>query len=689
MVKQSSEDLPLDTRLLSNAVIELNISKRVVSLYPGNHGLVEAAVARAFQILEELFELRAEIALAVAKDRLIVDNHRLDPGNPVFTDFALSLSRLGIACLTFVKGLTIEEVSSFQRFLTRDSAGISAEKLPEVLKEYNLFHILVKPIDYEDFAFREGSTDLNGADQYMVQRYIKGLLEGTLLTTDVAEVIDALPPEVLAGLLSSADPGNVEEKAYDTVITGYLRRTGGPTFSGKDLGRLLTLISKLRPELKRQFLGSSVKALGGDLTSLRTALEGVSVDKIVELLESLEEHNIVIPEPVRNILSKFSYLAEEVTPSVPEGMENLADDIILSPDIMNILRGEQDRPVMSETYRREMQNLTKADLSGLKDSLSISALPEFDNDSIRYWYGQTLLEIISSAPGLSDPVEGLVYADLLSHLADEIASAGQYSQLYELIITLRGNINAVMHPQIVRSVLEHCNTLEFISHLSATFKTHGRKERGAAMFLCGYYGEKIVPFLYDLVSTEESTATRRFIIDTLVRMGDTIIPESRRRIADRRWYVRRNVLYILGESGAAKAVPTLRVLSRDEDPRVRLEAAKCLIKTGDPEGVECLRDLMLKGEGRVADAAVALAGTLKVTKVLPDLVYLVRKKVVDGPDYQIKISVVRALGQIGAPETAIPLRELLSGHSILYGGSLKKLKAETLKALQHIEREEE
>jgi HEAT repeat protein len=171
-------------------------------------------------------------------------------------------------------------------------------------------------------------------------------------------------------------------------------------------------------------------------------------------------------------------------------------------------------------------------------------------------------------------------------------------------------------------------------------------------------------------------------------MGDTVIAESRRRIADRRWYVRRNILYILGEGGAAKAIPTIRVLSRDEDPRVRLEAAKCLIKIGSPEGVECLRDLMLKGERKVAEAAVALAGSLKVTEVLPNLIYLSRKRMVSGADYRIKVSVVRALGQIGAPEAITPLRELLSDRSILYSGELEKLKTETRKALQDIEREE-
>jgi hypothetical protein len=336
-----------------------------------------------------------------------------------------------------------------------------------------------------------------------------------------------------------------------------------------------------------------------------------------------------------------------------------------------------------------MQKLTRAGLSGFKDLLSSSALSEFDQDSIRYWYGHTLLEVISSTSGLSEPVEVELYADILARLADEIAGAGRYSHLYELLIALRGDFKKKMQSEIAESFLEHCNTLEFISKLSSTFKEHGRRERGAAMFLCGYYGEKIVPFLYDLLADEESAANRRFLIDILGRMGDTILAESRRRIADRRWYVRRNILYILGECGTDQAVPTIRVLTSDKDPRVRLEAAKCLIKVGNAEGVECLRNLVLKGEGRVQEAAIALAGTLKVEELAPDLVHLVRKTVVSGADYQVKICIVRALGQIAALESADPLHELLSDRSILYSEQLEKLKDEIRMALRSIEREEE
>jgi hypothetical protein len=53
----NKEDLPLDTRLLSDAIIELNISRHNVAIYPKNHPIVEKSLNRAFDILQKLFGL--------------------------------------------------------------------------------------------------------------------------------------------------------------------------------------------------------------------------------------------------------------------------------------------------------------------------------------------------------------------------------------------------------------------------------------------------------------------------------------------------------------------------------------------------------------------------------------------------------------------------------------------------------
>ena len=126
---EKKENLPLDTRLLSDAIIELNISRHNVAIYPRNHPIVEKSLNLAFGFLQKLFELRKEITLAVAKDTLIIDDYSLDKQNPVYREFALSLSSLNIAYVSFKSGLTIEELYSFHSFILKDTRGLPPEEI--------------------------------------------------------------------------------------------------------------------------------------------------------------------------------------------------------------------------------------------------------------------------------------------------------------------------------------------------------------------------------------------------------------------------------------------------------------------------------------------------------------------------------------------------------------------------------
>ena len=78
MKNDDTDKIPLDARLLSYAIIELNISRRNVAIYPRDHPSVESSLSNAFKFLNRLFEIRSHITLAVAKDTIIIDKYHLD-----------------------------------------------------------------------------------------------------------------------------------------------------------------------------------------------------------------------------------------------------------------------------------------------------------------------------------------------------------------------------------------------------------------------------------------------------------------------------------------------------------------------------------------------------------------------------------------------------------------------------------
>src|SRR5512137_2780499 len=152
----SEREVPIDTRLLSDAVIELNISRKNVSIYPPGHHQITKSIDRAFDVLLKLFEIRQEMTLGVAKDTLFVGQNYLDQRNPVYRDFALSMNQQGIAAVTFIRGLDRAELERFHRIITTRPEEITGMGgVAKVVENAGIPHIRVMAIDYASFHLTE------------------------------------------------------------------------------------------------------------------------------------------------------------------------------------------------------------------------------------------------------------------------------------------------------------------------------------------------------------------------------------------------------------------------------------------------------------------------------------------------------------------------------------------------------
>ena len=151
-----AQELPPDTRILSEAVIELNISRKNVSIYPPGHAQITKSIDRAYDVMLKLFAVRDEMTLGVAKDTLFVGQDYLDQKNPVYRDFALSLNAQGITAVTFKNGLDLGELDRFHRIITtRPEDILGAGGIEKVVASMDVPHVTVTPIDYDSFHLTE------------------------------------------------------------------------------------------------------------------------------------------------------------------------------------------------------------------------------------------------------------------------------------------------------------------------------------------------------------------------------------------------------------------------------------------------------------------------------------------------------------------------------------------------------
>jgi HEAT repeat protein len=241
--------------------------------------------------------------------------------------------------------------------------------------------------------------------------------------------------------------------------------------------------------------------------------------------------------------------------------------------------------------------------------------------------------------------------------------------------------------EMASEVLQSCGSQEYMTLLCESFRAVGRQKREGAARLCLFYGELIVPLLMDALVEEGSQSGRRFLIGLTVNMGAKAVPEARKRLRDERWQVKRNAILILRGCGAEGLNEEIRPYCRHSDSRVSLEALRYLLSRGDEYGTGILREMFAaKSRGQVK-VGVTLAGDFGLEEFLPDLTRLLRVRAKWRGDYDLKLTVVKALGQIGSRECMDGLRDVLALTSLFFRKDLKRVKTEAYRALGKIHSE--
>jgi HEAT repeat protein len=675
------EKIPIDARLLSDAIIELNISRRNVAIYPKDHPSADRSLSRAFDFMQRLFELRPEITLAVAKDTLIIDDYYLDKRNPVYREFALHLSKLNIVYVTFITGLTKDELYEFHRLVSEKINDTSPEAVQGLFRELNLIHIRAEFIDYGAFLFEEGKTQKEIPNDQLWERYVYGLLEGTLNTDDISDTMKEIPPEILAHLLNrTADP-NMKEETYDKVITTYIRRSAETVFSGNDLKRLLDFINGLKPEIKKQFLSSTARTLSTDIDSTYRALKEVSVDEVIELLGVMNEQTVAIPDSLKNLLDKLSGLSQNGIDNLTVDGNILMDDIFLSPDIVNLFGESNSKTFISAKYQKDIQKLLDFNAS------TVTAFPvrdvekQYSDAIIEKNFNQIILELMVSE--IISEEEYTTFVAIVKEQLEQFLWTGQYKQILKTLKVFELLTEKGSFPDITSEAIQYYHSSEFISKLIESLRVLGRQTREESWLLCEHYSDVIISLLMDALVQEDSQTVRKFLLGLLKQFGDRVIPEAAKRLGDSRWFVKRNMLYILGELNREEVIPHIRSYCRHNNQKVSIEAIKCLLSFGDRYGVEVVKEFLRSESEELVMQAVALSGAFRIKEVVADLIQLLKKKGMSGADLYEKIPVVKALGDIGDASAINTLRDLLSCKSIFFKGMAERLKEEIYRSLKN------
>lgn len=724
------KELPLDTRILSDAVIELNISRKNVSIYPPGHAQITKSIDRAYDVMLKLFAIREEMTLGVAKDTLFVGQNYLDQRNPVYRDFALSLNAQGVAAVTFRKGLDLGELERFHRIITtRPEDILAAGGIATVAETMDIPHIRITAIDYESFHLTEEqeifkaeerpgdrkSAEKTGGSRGsgMWMEFVSLLSSGTLakggegVALRDAEQID---PAELAKLLNERKlDASAAADTYDHIISSHVRRKAETRLTreqSETLSNLNAMLRDLHPDLRKQFLSSAFKNLsaadaGG---AAEEVLGGMNDDMIIEMLRQASTEGREISPTLTGLLSKMASVrdrskrtarATEPQQAVQRPRETTPEaggPEVISGQMENLFQREKYEQYVETDYDQMLKDITDraATMAAVeKDAFPVGDfLATLEDEHLDFQTGRALIAFMEEDIDEEDYRE---FAKKLSVTVPELLTTGNFVLLLDILQTLRWHLTDKKNEAVRKSAADVLTVFwqpDFVAKAVTDFDTWSRTRAKAAADFLKALGPVTVPGLLDLFAQDSAPGGRRVVFELLAGFGAPAVNEALKRLQDPRPFFVRNLLLLIRRAATGPdVVAEVKPLLQHKDPKVKMEALAVLLRFKDPSAVERLRQEIMSPDPDVSSQAVFTAGQFRIAEAVDRMLSLIKSVVFFESDYRVNEEIIKALGEIGDARALPELEKLARSGLSIHRASHDRMKLTLFESLERYPRE--
>jgi hypothetical protein len=369
--------------------------------------------------------------------------------------------------------------------------------------------------------------------------------------------------------------------------------------------------------------------------------------------EFLEETPVVIPDNVdqfrKNLV--FKPLAHHVEVDLEEeGAEERIDlDEILSKTM------EEPLPFVSD---RSVYFLSPDEVEGLRKEVESEIDPVFI-----FNITDTLFEILALEKE-TEPFQDAI--NILIKVLDAFLTLGEFTKASDLlkrvyIILKTYDLQDWQVEGIGKIIIEAGEEVR-IERIGKVLEREEVSLEPVSTYLSLLPKNAIKP-LIKLLGELKNSKVRRLFCDALSEIGKNHIELFTPFIEDRRWYLVRNIVYILGRIGKEQALPYVQKAFNHEENRVRREAIQALGLIGGPKAIGLLVKALTDNDVRIrCMAAINLGKVGKKTGLIPLLEVVQSKDFNKREPVEIK-AFFNAIGMVGSNEAVPVLQQLLERKS--------------------------
>ena len=431
-------------------------------------------------------------------------------------------------------------------------------------------------------------------------------------------------------------------------------------------------------------------------------LEEGEVDGLIDIMKRSDSINKMEDDLVTLMWEKdfihISYLAtdeylEEMPAIIPANIEQFRANLTFEPppqsemgdigeetdgaevDYYEIMKRVESSPLVG--VDRSVYFLTPDELEGLRKEVESETAPSFVFSVI-----DILFEILALE---KSPQPYQETTGILQKLLDALITLGEFQKASELLTRVNIILNTYelkdWQVDAIRQLSDKAGEPQRIEKIGKILdKGEEIRLEEVSNYLTLLKPNSIQPLIKVLGELNNSRA-RRMLCEVLIEIGkgnmELIIPF----IDDHRWFLVRNITYILGRMGKESALPTIQKALNHEEARVRREAIQALGIIGSSKAFDLLGKALNDQDDRNRSMAALNLARVGKKASLPALLEVVQAKDFSKRDSAEIKAFFDAIGMVGSNDAIKPLEKLLEQKSWFGMGKKDEIRLRAASAL--------
>jgi hypothetical protein len=673
---------PQETAMIAEFARTMKAAVRSVSLYPGTHPAIKAALSRVVAASTRL-TAAGDVLLTVQPDMLAIDGRVPAKPDLAVGELAALLHERLVGALRIGRAAAIDDWAALLLLLSRTPEDLFAGGgIGKAWVATGREHFEIREIDYaEVLRERAGGGQAAAWDQI-----IACCLQGDGASIDEASLIAVLDivgdaarfGALLERLETTASAGGATVGARAAALLQLLRTVTAaveqrrPGEQDALRASAAQAASRLTPEMLLALIAQSREGTPDDRAVVEGVLQSMDDTSVAAFVS-----NSVIAE--RGATDRLAQAFEALVPEF-ERKERLLDqahaDVESSPlgqesgftdlwqNAADMLMSYSDKNYVSAEYGRE--------LSGARtQAIEIERVSDDPPERVAAWLetvsdhaiGELDLTLLLDLLRIEDDPEP--WSAVAAIVAREIerrtvlGEIGRVTSLLDALVRERGDGGRPLLRQAAASTIDTLATGQMVRHVVLQLRKAEDADVDPLNRLCHTIGPALVRPLAEALALEDNNRSIRRLRELLLGFGAAGRQSVEQLKTSSNPAVRRTAIDLLRVFGGEEALPELASMLDDADPQVQSESIRAIVQIATPGAYAVLERALIESKS-ARDTILQELIAMRDDKTAPLLCHVIGRTTPRGRLVQVHVQAMEALGGLTArPESTRTLRDAL------------------------------